>query len=374
MNVISKLKIRFRSLWSRPVVKGEIDEELQFHIQERTRENRTAGMAPEEAAREARKRFGNIQSIREECRERRGAVFGESLLKDIQLSLRMLKKNLSFAVITAATLALGVAGNIVIFTVYNAFYLRPFPFVDQQQLVDLDETAPRWNLEYTGLAYPDLCGWKEYNHTFESMGAWTYTTRNLSFEGSLDRVHGARVTQDLPVVFGTKPVLGRLFALDEDRPGGANVVLLGNGFWKSRFGGSKEVLGKTLKLDHESFTIIGVLPPDKDVMVEAEFWIPLAMDPNNLKQGWFLRGAGRLKKGVSLEQGAGGFAQSACGSCGKTSGRSQHFSQVDDIERSFLRKFPAAYSGDVGRGGGCPRHRQRECIGVDACPWTGSCS
>src|SRR4029078_134903 len=118
-------------------------------------------MTPEGAAREARKQFGNFQTVREECREVRGASIGESFFQDVRFAVRVLMKNAGFAFIAIATLALGVAGNMVIFTIYNALYLRPFPFVEPDRLVDVDETAPRWNLEYTGVAFPDLVGWQE---------------------------------------------------------------------------------------------------------------------------------------------------------------------------------------------------------------------
>ncbi len=290
---------KFRSLWKRRSVKREIDEELRFHTERGTAENIAAGMTPEEAAREARKRFGNWQSVREECRDVRGASFGEALWQDVRFCLRVLRKNAGFASITATTLALGIAANIVIFTIYSALYLRPFPFVDSSRLVDLDETAPRWNVEYTGLAYPDFAAWREHNRSFQGMAVWCYRVCDIAFEGSLDRVTGVAVTHDLTSVLGIKPILGRSIAPDEDRPGGANVVLLGNAFWKRQFGAKTDVIGKTLKLSQQAFTIIGVLPPDRDMLVEGEFWVPLAMDPNNRQTGWFLRGVGRLKAGVN---------------------------------------------------------------------------
>ena len=300
MNLFKTICTRFRSLWQRPMVKREIDEELQFHIEARRVENIAAGMPPEEAAREARRGFGNFQSVREECRDVRGASFGEATWQDVRFGLRMLRKNPGFAAISTVILALGVAGNIVIFSVYSGFYLRPLPLPDSSRVVDLDETAPRWNLEYTGLAYPDFCSWRELNRSFEAMGAWVNRTCNLSFEGRLERVTGMAVTHDMASVLGIRPILGRPITAEEDRPGGAKVVLLGHGFWKRQFGGRGDAVGKTLKLDNEPFTIIGVLPSDRNMLAEGEFWVPLAMDPNDRKCGWFLRGIGRLKEGAGI--------------------------------------------------------------------------
>ena len=221
------------------------------------------------------------------------------LLQDLRFAVRTLAKNRGLVAVAALTLALGVAGNIVIFSLFNAFYLRPFPFVEADRLVDIDATAPRWNLEYTGLAYPEFDGWREHNRSFDGMAAWTHRACNLSFEGAAERVEGSRVTHDLASVLRIQPVLGRSFTAEEDRPGAAKVVLLGNGFWKRRFAGRTDVIGQTLRLDHEPFTVIGVLPPDDSLLVEGDFWVPLGFDAR-AQQGWFLRGVGRLREGVTL--------------------------------------------------------------------------
>jgi predicted permease len=222
-----------------------------------------------------------------------------AILQDLRYAVRMFAKNPGFSAIVGVTLALGVAGNIVIFSIFNAFYLRPFPFVEPGRLVDLDETAPRWNLEFTGLSYPEFDGWRQNNRSFEGMGAWKGRDYNASFQGMAERVGGARVTHDLAAVLRLQPTLGRFFTPDEDRPGGAKVVVLGHGFWQRQFGGKAEVIGQTLRLDHTPFTIIGVLPPADHLLVEGDFWVPLAFDPQ-VEQGWMLRGVGRLRNGVTL--------------------------------------------------------------------------
>jgi len=219
---------------------------------------------------------------------------------NLRFALRQLIKNPGFAVINVMMLALGIGANIVIFSIFSAFYLRPFPFVESARLLDLDETAPRWNLEYTGLAYQDFCGWREHNQSFDAMAAWHSTDYNLSFEGTAQRVHGARASHDLASVLRISTALGRFFTADEDQPGGEKVVVLANGFWQRQFGGDPGILGQSLRLDHEAHTIIGVLPPGEGVLVEGDLWVPLALDPN-IRGGWFLSGIGRLKDGVSFE-------------------------------------------------------------------------
>ena len=223
-----------------------------------------------------------------------------TLWQDIRYGFRTLARNPGFAAIAAFTLALGISGNVAIFSVFNGFHLRPLPFKEPGQLVDLDETAPRWNLEFTGLAYPDFCAWRTHNRSFEGMAAWTTSSRNFSFQGNAERIRGASVTHDLVSVLGIQPILGRSFIVDEDRPGGAKVVMLGYGLWQRLFGG-RDVLGQAVQLNRESFTVVGVLPPDIAIteLEGAEFWVPLAKDPQ-VRDGWFLRGVGRLKRGVTL--------------------------------------------------------------------------
>jgi predicted permease len=149
-----------------------------------------------------------------------------TLWHDVRYSLRMLARSPALTALTVMTLALGMAGNTMIFSFFNAFFLRPMPFHEPDRLVDLDETAPRWNLEYTGLAYPDFDSWRQRNRSFDGMAAWTLDSFNLSFEGTAQRVRGARVTHDLTSVLGIKPARGRPFTAEEDRPGGEKVVLV----------------------------------------------------------------------------------------------------------------------------------------------------
>jgi len=221
---------------------------------------------------------------------------------DLKFACRSLARQRSFSLLSVGILAIGIAGMVTVFNLFNGLYLRPFPVPHSDRLVDLDETAPQWGLDYAGITYPDFCAWREHNQSFESMYAWGLSGANLSIDGRAERVRVLIATHDYFDVLGIQPVLGRRFTLEEDQPNGGNVALLSYGLWKRMSGRSPAVLGQTLKLDGSIFTIIGVLPPEGDFPTDIDVLRPLAADPTTGFDNWYLAGIGRLKKGITLEQ------------------------------------------------------------------------
>jgi putative ABC transport system permease protein len=198
-------------------------------------------------------------------------------------------------------LALGIAGNAAIFSIFNALFLRSLPFSESNRLIELDETAPKWNLKYVGVSNPDYYAWHKGNSTFDGMAFFTSVSYNLSDGGSAQRVAGAQVTRDMLGVLRLKPLIGRAFRADEDRPGGARVVMLNHDLWQRLFHSDRSIVGRVLKLDGQPYTVIGVLPREAVFPDRAELWTPVAADPNS-PSGYYLNGLGRLKSGVSIEQ------------------------------------------------------------------------
>lgn len=222
-------------------------------------------------------------------------------LQDLKLGLRNLRKKPFFSATVIFMLALGVAGNALIFSVYDAVFLHALPFADSARLVDLDETAPRWNLPRVGVSNADFYSWRQSNFSFESIAAFRDLSFTLSIGGGAQRADAEQVTRDFLGVLHLQPLIGRNFSFDEDSPGGGRVVLLGYDFWRDAFQSDRTILGRVIKLDELPYTIIGVLPREAVFPRRTAVWIPLAADPN-INSGYYLSAIGRLRAGISTAQ------------------------------------------------------------------------
>jgi len=295
---------------------AEIVEELAQHLGDRYAEMIAAGASEDRALRSVLDELEGSYPLAEglrsageaAAREPRslGASGSEGILgglgHDLRVASRVIRVNPAFSLAVVLMLALGVAGTTAIFSVFDGLFLRPLPFPDPGRLVDLNEAAPKWNLTQVSVSNPDFTAWRNGNASFDSMAFFSGGGANLSdSSGVARRIKTAEVTHDLLGMLGLKPVLGRDFLPEEDRPGGAKVVLLGYDLWRSLFHGERNVAGRIVKLDEQPYTVIGVLPREAVLPPDAEAWRPLAADPN---QGgsYYLDGIGRLKRGVSLAQ------------------------------------------------------------------------
>ena len=307
---------RLRGLNLEGAREDEIVEELAQHLGDRYAELVAGGAAEDQALRSVTDELAGGDLLAQGLRNARqpleverlavGASGGAGMLggiwHDLRVACRILRVNPAFSLTVILLLALGVAGNTAIFSVFNGLFLRPLPFPGSDRLVDLNEAAPKWNLTQVGVSNPDFGAWRSGNSTFDGMGFFSSGGANLSDSSGLARrIDTAEVTHEYLDVLGLKPALGRNFLPEEDRPGGAKVVLLGYNLWQSMFHGDRNVLGRIVKLDEQPFAVIGVLPREA-VLPTADAWRPLAVDTN---QGgsYYLMGVGRLKRGVSMEQG-----------------------------------------------------------------------
>ncbi len=228
-----------------------------------------------------------------------GEMMG-SVLGDVRLGLRQLVRHPTYALTVVVLVAVGIAGNAAVFRVFNGLFLRPLPFENAERLVDLDERADAWDLEYTGVAWPDYVAWSEGNRTFEAMAVYTGVGRNLADDGEAERIDMIAATHTIDDVLGIAPILGRMWSAAEDVPDGPRLVLLTEGFWNDRYARDPGVLGTAITLDGQAYEIIGVLPAVAELLDGADVWSPLQGDGD----GWYLTGLGLLREGLNLARAA----------------------------------------------------------------------
>jgi len=225
------------------------------------------------------------------------------IASDIRYAWRALNHQRLGSAVVVTMLALGIGANVAVFTLINGLFLKPLPFPDPDRLVYINETAPRWNLETTGITYADFAQWRRAQQAFEAIATFNRRSFNVATDNGADRMDGASVSADFARVLGIEPIIGRMFTAEEDRPNGPNVALIGMSLWHERYGGSTDVLGQTIRLNSRQFTIVGVLPPTADFPGGVRLWIPQQGDPAAV-DNYSLEGAGRLKPGVTVAQGA----------------------------------------------------------------------
>jgi putative ABC transport system permease protein len=228
----------------------------------------------------------------------------DALLRDIRTGLRSLLKRPVFTVIAVITLALGLGANTAIFSFVNAFLLRPLPFSAPDRLVVLSEINPEKRRNLPTASPRNIEDWQKQSQSIEQFGAWRDWHFRVSNANGPIRAASAIASPELFRVLDIKPLRGRLPLPEENQVGRDHVVVITNSFWQTQFGGSDNVVGQTLSLDKEPFTIIGVLPPNFEALSLGSFdiWAPLSIDPDQTlgRQAKNRRVVARVKEGVSL--------------------------------------------------------------------------
>ncbi len=296
-----------RALFGKRKLDAEMDEEMRTHVEMRTQQNIEAGMEPEEARLAALREFGWKESIKESCREQRGGNWIENLGRDLHFAGRMLCKNPGFTLISVLTLALGLGVNTSMFTALQALVARPLTFPEPGGLMQLFQTSSNFRRE-PHHSTANFLDYQAQDKDFEFAAGMNDKSFNLSQTGQpAESVRGLQTTADFFPLLGIQPELGRFFAADEDRPGRNNVVILDHGFWLRRFAGDTNIIGRVLRLDGESVTVVGVMPTrfhDIMLMGPVSLWRPIAFtDEQSGNRGVnYLKCIARLRPGVSRVQ------------------------------------------------------------------------
>src|SRR5436309_633605 len=224
------------------------------------------------------------------------------LLTDLRYALRMMRRTPMFTAAVVLTVALAIGANTAIFSVVNAVMLRPLPFGQPDQVIQIGEKNDKLNLANYGASALNYLSWKEQTHAFQEIAALGYATFTITGSGEPEQVSGNRLTSGMMRVLGLNAVAGRVFNDDEDKPGAAPVAIIGEGLWKRRFGKDPAILGRTITIDGSSATVIGIAPPGMYLFGGGEVFIPLIIDPSRENRlNHVISVFGRLAPGVSLQ-------------------------------------------------------------------------
>lgn len=316
------LPLRLRSLFHRNQVEQDLSEELQYHLEQKTKEYTASGMAPEEARRKARREFGGIEQTKEICRDTRRVSLLETLSQDVRFGLRMLRKSPGFTAVAVLTLALGIGATTAVFSLVSAILLKPLPFPNPDQIV-LPElvSPPGVNLgsDYFPWSQTQFRFLAQDSHPFQAVAAFQNDSFNLTGTDVPSFLDGFRVSAEFFPALGISPALGRGFTAEEDRPGHEYEVVLSDRMWREYFGANRAILGKAVRLNGYAYTVVGVMPagfvfPRAEELPssfnfprEAQLWVPLAI-PEAPKNGPSeLAVIARVKPGLTIQQAQAGM-------------------------------------------------------------------
>jgi predicted permease len=303
------LRLRLRSLCRGGRVEQELAEEFQYHLQRLIDEHIAAGASPEEARTAARRDMGGMEPRKEECRDARGLRLIDALRSDLRYSVRQLLKYPVFAVAAVFTIAVGIGPNATMATVVSAVF-RPLPVADADRLTVLSTTLAGNPRIWQRVAYPDLRDYRASAAAFSEMAAWELSPVGLTADGQTDHVMATLVSGNYFSTLQLGPSVGRLILPADGELGGTEpIVVLSHAYWTRRFGASRSIVGKDVRIDGRSFTVIGVAPEDFHgtfALLSSELFVPLEQfqPPARLADRDVLavRVIARLKPGMSLGQ------------------------------------------------------------------------
>lgn len=228
---------------------------------------------------------------------------GSGVIRDVGFALRTARNAPAFSAVVLLTLALGIGATTAIFSVVNGVLLRPLPYEDPERLVMVFRTVERLGFTRSTASYPDFADWREASTSFQDLAAYSSATRNYSGESGAELWRGWAVTANLMPLLGANAWLGRTVLEEEDQPGAERVILLSHRNWQSRFGGDLQIAGRSITIDGEPVTVVGVMAPEFDFPSRnTDFWVPMRGDAAALERDFnFLTVLGRLSPGLTVE-------------------------------------------------------------------------
>jgi putative ABC transport system permease protein len=300
--MLTDLWYRVRALLRPRLVEQEADDELRLHLERQIAQYRQQGMSDDQATRRARLEFGGLDQVKEACRDVRGVRWLQDVGQDLRLAARLLVKDRLFAIVAVLILALGIGATTAMFTMVNAALLRGLPNDDDRMIfIGTRDTQGR----DAGVSLLDFQDWQSSARTVAGMAAYFDISVTVADDRqSPELSRGPYISADIFRLLRVQPLLGRDFAAGEDRAGAPGTVVLSHALWQSRYGGDPTILGRTIRVDNRSATVIGVMPPGMRFPRMSGAWVALgiANAPVAPRSARTYEVIGRLAEGISLAQ------------------------------------------------------------------------
>jgi len=304
MTVLRRLLTRVRGRGRER--QDDFDREIDSHLELHAADNVRAGMSAEEARRRALVALGGAQQTRERYRDALRVTGLESFLKDIQFGVRTMRRGAGFTLLAIVTVAVGIAATNTAFMIVNTVLLRPLPFERPDRIVGIG--IREQGGEEPHMSFADFRDWERSARSFDALGAFDETNMNVSDEDRApEQIEGAYVSAGTFRVLRVAPILGRYFTNDDERPGAAPVVILNHVAWQSRYGGAPDIIGRTIRVNAQPSTVIGIMPAWFEFPFNNKIWLPLSAIPglsDEPRDSRSLRAIGRLADGTSAAEAA----------------------------------------------------------------------
>ncbi len=266
---------------SRSTMERDIDDEMRFHLEHHTETLMRHGATRADAERRARVEFGAVEAYKDRLRDERGWRLGDELRSDARYAWRMLRRNPGFTFVAIATLAIGIGANAAIFNIVNGVLLRPLPYPDPEQLTMIYESGPQFDGDGGSVSYPNFLDWRDSAKSFTQMAAFVSSDASMTLGSEVEHVTTLWTSAELLPLLGTPPALGRAISADEDKVHANPVALVSYPLWQKHFGGNADVIGRQVKIDSTTYSVIGVLPAGF-AFHEADVMVPLGQRDNML--------------------------------------------------------------------------------------------
>lgn len=301
MRFVHRLFGGLRGLFRQNAVERELDEELRAYFETAVQQNVAAGMSPEAAIRAARAEIGSFEAVKEYTRDAGWEAGIESVWCDVRHALRLLRRSPGFTIAAILSLALGIGANTAIFSIVDATLLKPLPYADAGRLVDILEVRRPGTAEegtFRGMTRARLEQWRAQTHIFDGIEAMR-SARPMAFGDTGASIPVAQVSPGLFSLLGLSPALGRQFSQQEAASADDRVLMISDGLWKRAFGAVPDIVGREVRLENRTVTVIGVLPPTTfPIADDAWLLLPNTRDPRDPSSA-FVGVVARLRDGLT---------------------------------------------------------------------------